>query len=413
MMWQRPWRWGEGVCVCAGLMLTGMVLQLTIGGVAWQQLGSPVNVIAALVYVIAICITYALRKKAYFVRWAMSRYAAVSCLIAVVSLTFLMGIVRQTSGSVGGHNPIDILGLNRMLSFWPFVLVYVWMTIILGLVTVRQICSFRLVGLPVLLNHLGLFVALVCATLGNADMQRLKMTVQVGQTEWRAIDDAGNLHDLALAVELHDFILEEYPPKLLFVENATGKVVEEAPEEIRIDTLERLDFAAQVRDGDSVKYVAWQSVGATNALLIRASSSGSDIVRQGWVSCGSFIFPYQALKFDDTYSIVMPDREPRRFASDVTVYTKSGRIINTTIEVNKPASVEGWKIYQLSYDETKGRWSDVSVFELVTDPWLPAVYTGIGMMVLGALSMFVCGSARRRNNLASNGVPGVKENSSE
>lgn len=397
-MWQKPWRWGEGVCVCVGLMLTGMVLQLTIGGVDWQQLGSPVNVIVALAYVIAICLSYALRKKIYFVRWTTSRYAAVSCLVAVVLLTFLMGVIRQTTGPIDGHNPIDILGLSRMLSFWPFVLVYIWMTTILGLVTVRQICAFSLAGLPVILNHLGLFVALVCATLGNADMQRLKMMVQEGQAEWRAIDDAGNLHELALAVELRDFILEEYPPKLLFIENATGKVVEEEPAEIKIDTLERLNFAAQVRDGDSVKYVAWQSAGATNALLIRVSSSGGDVVCQGWVSCGSYIFPYQALRLDDTYSIVMPDREPRRFASDVTIYTKSGKKINTTIEVNKPASVEGWKIYQLSYDETKGRWSDVSVFELVTDPWLPAVYIGIGLMVLGALSMFVCGSARRKND---------------
>lgn len=85
----------------------------------------------------------------------------------------------------------------------------------------------------------------------------------------------------------------------------------------------------------------------------------------------------------------MPEPEPKRFYSDVTVYTESGKTIREVIEVNKPVQVDGWKIYQLGYDESKGRWSDVSVFQLVRDPWLPVVYTGILMMIAGALALFV------------------------
>lgn len=92
----------------------------------------------------------------------------------------------------------------------------------------------------------------------------------------------------------------------------------------------------------------------------------------------------------------MPDREPRRFSSDVVIYTESGKKQEKTIEVNKPADIENWKIYQLSYDESKGRWSDISVFELVLDPWLPAVYVGIIMMMFGAVCMFV--TAQKKNN---------------
>ena len=85
----------------------------------------------------------------------------------------------------------------------------------------------------------------------------------------------------------------------------------------------------------------------------------------------------------------MPEREPQRFVSAVTVYTQSGEVVEDTIEVIRTLKIFGWNIYQLSYDETKGRWSDVSVFELVRDPWLPAVYAGIIMMVLGAVCLFV------------------------
>ena len=69
--------------------------------------------------------------------------------------------------------------------------------------------------------------------------------------------------------------------------------------------------------------------------------------------------------------------------------TESGKRQQAVIEVNKPLSIEGWKIYQLSYDETKGKWSDTSVFELVRDPWLYAVYFGLILMVIGAVCMFV------------------------
>lgn len=50
----------------------------------------------------------------------------------------------------------------------------------------------------------------------------------------------------------------------------------------------------------------------------------------------------------------MPEREPQRFASKVKVYTQEGTITEDTIEVNRPMEIEGWKIYQLSYDESKG-----------------------------------------------------------
>lgn len=88
----------------------------------------------------------------------------------------------------------------------------------------------------------------------------------------------------------------------------------------------------------------------------------------------------------------MLDREPKRFASEVLMYGQSGVKMDTVVEVNKPVEIEGWKVYQLSYDEEKGRWSDVSVFELVTDPWLPWVYAGIIMMIAGVVFMFIFSS---------------------
>ena len=100
------------------------------------------------------------------------------------------------------------------------------------------------------------------------------------------------------------------------------------------------------------------------------------------------MFQYAALSLEGNLSLVMPEREPRRYASAVTVYTEQGEQRSDTITVNHPMDINGWKIYQLSYDDSMGEWSQTSVFELVSDPWLPYVYAGIALMLLGAVLMF-------------------------
>ena len=107
------------------------------------------------------------------------------------------------------------------------------------------------------------------------------------------------------------------------------------------------------------------------------------------------MFPYQMLKIDQQVSLAMMPREPQRYISRVEILTESGKDIETNILVNKPFSIDGWKIYQLNYDTQKGRWSEISILELVSDPWLPFVYTGIYMMLLGTVLMFILAQRRK------------------
>ncbi len=400
-MWKRPWGVVEGVSICVGLVIVGIVLQLTNGNINWDFFAMPLNIAILAIYVFILCVLYALRQRIYFIRWAMSFYAAIPSFIAVVVMTFLMGIIRQVPHNVDNG---DVLGFSKMVSCWPFVLVYWWAATILGLVSIRSICRFSLKQIPFLCNHLGMFIVLVCAVLGSADMNRVTMHTKVGQTEWRVMDKRGEVMELPLAIELKDFTIDEYPPKLMIINNTTGaQLAEDKSEQFlvedsasqgilsgwKIQVLEVLDMAASMVEGDSIRFVEWHSTGAASAVKVKVTSPDGNVVREGWVSCGSFAFPYHSLRLNDEWSLVMIPREPKRFASTVQMYSQSGVKFDTIIEVNKPVEIEGWKVYQLSYDEQKGRWSDISIFELVSDPWLPWVYAGIYMMVIGALFMFV------------------------
>ena len=292
-MWSKPWTLKEGFALGGGLIITGLVLQLSIGPVVWDAFVWPANGMVLACFLLLNILVYACRKLFYDFRFIGTYQAAIPTLVYAVALTILMGIIRQT---VNGS------WLNNMLSFWPFVLIYVYMTIILGQIILRHLLHFQWRrDIPFLLNHLGLFIALTTATLGNADMQRLKMYTMTDTTEWRALNDNGEVVELPVAIELKEFIMETYD-----------------------------------------------------------------------------------------------DGTPKRFASDIEIYTIEGEQMRTTVDVNKPAEVNGWTIYQYGYDSSMGAESNVSILELVSDPWLPAVYTGIYMMLAGALTLFILGVRRKQ-----------------
>ena len=291
-MWIKPWTIKEGFLLGGGIIVAGLALELSVGPVVWDAFAWPANGIVLAGFLIMIAIMSALKKKVYAFQYIGTYQAAIPAMVYAVILTIIMGLTRQ---QVGGT------WLNDMLSFWPFVLIYIFIALILGLIIIRRALHFNnwKRDIPFLLNHIGLFLALTTATLGNPDMQRVKMITVVGEAEWRALAPDGSIKEMPLAIELKKFIMETYD-----------------------------------------------------------------------------------------------DGSPKRFASEILILTKTGKNIETTVDVNKPFEIEGWKIYQYGYDTQMGAGSQTSILELVSDPWLPLVYTGIYLMLAGAVCMFITGGKK-------------------
>ena len=279
------------------------MLQLSVGPVLWDAFAWPANGLVLSSFFVMLTAMVYLRKKVYAFQWMTTYQAAIPAMVYAVVLTIIMGVTRQQ---------VNGTWLNNMLSFWPFVLIYVYLTVILGLTIHRRLRRlFRGQGtmkhdIPFLLNHLGLFIALTTATLGSADIQRVKMITAIGEPEWRAMEQSGAIKEMEIAIELKKFIMETY-------------------------------------------------------------DNGA----------------------------------PKRFASEIQILTKSGKNIETIVEVNKPYEVDGWKIYQYGYDTQMGAQSQISILELVSDPWLPWVYTGFYMMLAGAALMTLEVLWRRLKNATS------------
>ena len=255
-MWTKPWNMKEGFLIGGGLIFAGLMLELSVGPVVWEAFAWPANGIVLTGFFVMLTAMVYLRKKVYAFQWMSTYQAAIPAMVYAVALTIIMGLTRQQ---------VNGTWLNNMLSFWPFVLVYVYIAVILGVVTLKRIISLTSHHSPLtsniafLLNHLGLFIALTTATLGNADMQRVKMITTIGEPEWRALTQEGVVKEMPIAIELKRFIM-------------------------------------------------------------------------------------------DTYD----DGSPKRFASEIQILTKTGKNIETTVDVNKPYEVDGWKIYQYGYDTQMG-----------------------------------------------------------
>lgn len=402
-MWGVSWKYAEGWAICAGLFATGVLLQGMAGPVDLGGLRYPANLLAGGAYLGFLAAFYLAGVRWKKLRWFSRTEAALTSSASLLFLILIMGLTRQGEPSVsasGGY----FFWFHRMTTAWPFVLLFLYFLSVLGWATLRRLLRFRWKDTGFMLNHAGLFLTLGAALAGSSDLVRLRMNALQDEPEWRAADEAGRLQELPLAIELKRFQIESYPPKLMLIDNQTGKalpeerpvdwVAEEVPGNGRlldwnIRATRLLPLAACVMSEDTANFVTFYSQGATTALYVEACHRTNGIRREGWVSCGNYRFPYVTLQLDTQTSLVMPDPEPRRFASEVVVYTPDKKRREAVIEVNRPLTVAGWKIYQLSYDERMGRWSRTSVFELVRDPWLPVVYAGIFLMLAGALWLFI------------------------
>lgn len=402
-MWTTPWKYREGWILCAGLFATGALLQRVAGPIDLAAFRYPANVWAGGVYLGLLAVFYAAGGRWKKLRWFAGGQAALTSMASLLLLVIVMGLTRQAAETSPGA--VDSwLGFHRMTTAWSFVLLFLYVLSVLGWATIRRLLRFRWKDMGFCLNHAGLFLTLWAALLGSSDLTRLRMTAPLDTPEWRAADETGAWQELPLAIELQAFRIESYPPKLMLIDNLTGKalpqeqpvnwVAEEVPGSGRlldweIRATRFLPLAACVMTEDTANFVTFPSEGATTALYVEARNRSDGRVREGWVSCGNYMFPYVTLQLDEAVSLVMADPEPRRFTSEVVVYTPDKKRRQAVVEVNKPLTVAGWKIYQLSYDEQMGRWSRTSVFELVRDPWLPVVYAGILLMIAGALWLFV------------------------
>lgn len=265
----------------------------------WGLLAWPANAWLLCAFVAALAVMSAFRRRVRLFAWLGGRACALWSIGCALAVTVALGLVPQSRASGGDW-------WQHLVSSWPFALAWAWLALSLGMATIRVVLERKppvgarqwLHTIIFVLNHLGLLLALVAATLGSADMQRVRMAVGRGEPQSVAWDSKGNPRPLDIAIELLDFKIDENPS----------------------------------------------------------------------------------------------DGMPRKFAARVNIIDvelHAPALSEQVIEVNRPATAQGWKVYLIAYEADLGEDTRYCELELVRDPWLPWVYAGIAMMLAGAAGLFI------------------------
>jgi len=407
-MWQFPWQYRESIAFVGGIVLIGFILQLTVGNFNFFLLQSPVNLILGVVMILFFILFSFARKNAFY-QWFSGVPFSVTIIAALLILSLIMGLTPQ----IVRANPHDsdvftLLGFRQVTNSWPFILTYFLILLSLGALITRRLVAFRKQDYAFYLNHIGLWILLFAAGLGAADIKRYVMHVREGEVEWRVYSENKDVLELPIAIQLNDFDMEEYPPKLTIIDRKTGEPQPlSKPDYFQIDekrpsgslngwNIELKEYLHQaVRNSDST-YQAVPMPGSTPAAKVLVKNIQSGEMHEGWVCGGNMAQLYMTLPLDSQYCIIMTQPEPKRFLSDIKVFMEDGTEAETILEVNKPLKIGSWTIYQYGYDNQAGRMSTYSSMELVYDPWLYPVYAGIILLAAGSVCLLWSGNRKNK-----------------
>ena len=402
-LWQFPWGYRESFLIAFFLMLTGFLIELVAGsGVrmpAW-----PVNIAIIIIFIIYfILIHYLVRHP--IVKWLSSTQAAIASITAFTVMVLLLGFIPQ-GARMQEPRLIDNLGLSNVTSSWAYLMSALYLLIILGFIIVRRFKSFSIKNIAFLLNHIGLWIVVVAASLGSADMWKLTMQLESKHPVMTAFDTHRQRYDIGFALMLMDFNIEEYPPEVGLIKIKNNDYILQLEKGGKLATVEEgtngelenymLSFEKYIPFAKKYGniYDTTSLAGGARAVYLVVKDENSNTVAEGWVSDGSYSVTPSYVALNDELFVAMMQLRPKKYSSDIRLFRNMDEYEDFHIEVNKPVTIEGWKVYQLDYDELKGRWSEISVIELVRDPWLPVVYTGIFMILFGTLYLIWMGKGR-------------------
>lgn len=394
-MWSYPWGYAESFAIATGILLTGMVMEMFLPPAGAFIPSWPGNLYLLIGILLFTAVLILFRKKSKIIQWLGSVFAAVGFSSAFTLLVIVMGAIPQQPSMAFYHR----IGLTQVNASWPFYLIGLLMVFSLLLASAKKAKTIRFRNVVFQLNHLGLVVILLGGGLGKSDFRDLTMTLMQGEPVWYAKNSQGGRENLDFALEMNNFNISYHLP-VLQIRNSEYEIIKS----VELDTtnvIQQIDFkdykiivenvfpeAVMSKDGfDRAHHPA-----AVTAAKIKINEPANADSGALWISSGSRITKPHNYEIG-SFTINLSNRMPKIYETTAQLYSKQGINKEVKIKVNEPISINGWKIYQSSYNEAMGRWSQISILSLVKDPWLWVVYTGIFMLIGGALGLFVIGKS--------------------
>jgi hypothetical protein len=407
-MWKQPWRYKESFVVSLLLLILGFIIEFINKGKEISFSQFPANLIIGLLFIsLLLAIHFFFQNKA-IVKWLSSVPAAISAISLFSLITLLLGFIPQDT--LDSNNFIDLIGLTHLKQSWVIIIAEIYLLVSLGLVSLNRSKPFTGKNIGFLLNHAGLWLTLVAATLGSGDLQRLKVALdENGKFVNLAFKEGHKFFILPYSLKLLDFNIEMYNPGIFITDTMNESMdqnhgvilplIEKGSEytlkDWKINVIEMLPKARKTDTG----YVEFNSHMSASAAYICVINNKTGDSTKGWLCSGNMMEAPKYLQIGGSNVINIKKPEPRKYASTVVFMNKNGKMDTVLIQVNKPYKTRGWSFYQQSYDEKMGHSTKVSIIEAVYDPWLPLVYLGVLLMIAGSIYIFWLGRSIKSEEL--------------
>jgi len=384
--WNYPFGYEQNLLILFSLWFVGLQLEYLTRTVSKNFLQFPHNLYFLIIWHLVLFIIY---FKFYRI--------AKTCRSKEFVLTFMGGLVFLII--ISGIIPKDIV------TSWPYLFTLVLLTSALFLTIIKRFAKFSPGDSVFLLNHIGLWIILIAATFGSKDRLALKMNLYEGKATWEAYDQNSKLYPLPFAIYLSDFILQEYPPEIALIDEAGKLLVKKKTSGKKQEQIQLNNYKVHIDEvsDDGVYFNNnWKqtkhpgSVWFANIKVY--DKKNQQLQKSGYIATGSFLQTEQLLFLKNKMMVKYLPARPQKFTSLVKVFTPTQKALETSIEVNKPLAFDRYQIYQHSYDNKLGRWSQLSVLELVYDPWIKIVYGGMVILLIGTIALVIFPSKRRGNH---------------
>lgn len=370
------------VTVMTALTL-GLAFHAWVGYQVLKELPPLWLMIGGLAPLVGVAVWARLRPGNRFIKWLTSiPFAVTSCTVFAL-MALAGGIVPESFWA-------ERLGLESFWSAWPLLMVGYLMTLNLVGSCGRRLLPLTYTNFLYQVNHLGLAVALLGGAYSGMTLERKRMVLFKGTPTMLMVDEHNHEFVAPFEVELREFRMDVFNPTLTLAE-----IDKKSPDGLKQQagalllkpgvtekvaghtiTVEKF-FKHAAFDGVNWREVPWKSAAPAAYLKVK-TPDGKE--KSGWICSGSPETPPAYLMLRDEQAILMNPPRPKKFESDLRIKGKDYRV-----GVNEPVKIDGYDIYQFSYDDKMGAASTYSVIEVVRDRGLPVVYAGIFMMLLGAV----------------------------
>jgi ResB-like family len=405
---RKAWGYAESFMIAFELLILGFAIEVLSGGNGLSSPRMPYNLIVLFAYVILTVVLHIYYRQNRIVKWLSSVPASISAISVYALLVLLLGFIPQGKSM---HKIFELLGFNHLKNSWPFILIEIYVISSLGLVILRRTLPLSGRNIGFFLNHFGLWLTLVTAGLGSGDLKRLSLDLFVkGDFTNLASDGKREIYSLPFSMKLLDFQIFYYNPKIAIADSKSGEIIRQHGEVLPLiekgKELKMEDWNIKVTQlipyalkSDTGYYASNEPGTAAAAYIIATKAHSRDSVK-GWLCSGSMRSDPKYIYINRDQILFISAPEPKKFQSKVVIKNLAGNSDTIMLEVNKPHSEKGWKLYQMSYDETMGKDSQVSIIEAVHDPWLPVVYVGVFCLIAGSLYLFWKGGTVRAEDIS-------------